>query len=136
MLVNVLSVVIGIAGTIALSGTMSFTAVKTAYTNSTTSFLLAAFASCLLNIVYKRIDTTDRRGRNISTLYSFALAFALTAGKQLHTVENFAIADMRLWIQILALTLFFGGFVWFIFQWLAGRTKEDIVTPQVTVIKK
>jgi len=127
MLVNVLSVVIGIAGTIALSETMSFTAEKTAYTNSTTSLLLAVFASCLFNTVYKRIDTADKRGRNYSALYSFALAFALVAGKQLHTVENFAITDICLWIQIAVLTLFFWGYVWYLFQRLAGVEKITVM---------
>lgn len=128
MLINVLSVIIGVAGTIALSGTMSFTAEKTAYTNSTTAFLLAVFAICLLHYVYKQINTADKRGCVFSAAYSFLLSFAHTAGKQLHTVENFAIADIRLWIQIAVLTVFFWGFVWYLFQWLAGKCKAEKIT--------
>lgn len=127
MLVNVLSVVIGIAGTIALSETMSFTAEKTAYTNSTPSLLLAVLAICLLHYVYKQIDTADKRGCVYSAAYSFLLSFALTAGKQLHTVENFAITDICLWIQIAVLTVFFWGFVWYLFQRLAGVEKITVM---------
>lgn len=131
MLINALSVIIGVAGTIALSGTMSFTAEKTAYTNSMTSFLLAVFAICLLNYVYKQIDTVDKRGGAYSAAYSFFLSFSLTAGKQLHTVENFSITDIKLWIQILVLTLFFWGFVCYLFQWLAGKDTSE----KITVVK-
>ncbi len=134
MLINVLAVIIGVAGTIALSETMSFTAEKTAYTNSTTAFLLAVFAVCLLRYVYKQINTVDKRGCVYSVVYSFFLSFALTAGKQLHTVENFAIANIRLWIQIFTITLFFWGFVWYLFQWLAGSIKKAEDTKQGSIV--
>lgn len=117
-----MSVIIGLLGTIALSETMSYSMEKTAFGNSTTAFLMVLFSCILLRQVYNRLRLEDKRGRWFAAVYSFALSFALTAGKQLHTVENFAITDLALWMQILVLTVYFTGFVWFVFQWIADRT--------------
>ena len=121
MLLNVLSIIIGLLGTIALSGTMSFDMERTAYGNSTTAFLLVLFSCILLRQVYTRIRLEDRRGRWIAMGYSLALSFSLIAGKQLHTVENFDIGNALLWIQIPVLTIYFTGPVWFLFQWVEKK---------------
>ena len=123
MLIDVLSVIIGLIGTIALSGTLSFDLEKTAYTNSTVAFLFAVMAVIILRYVYSRLDGRDKRGAILSALYSFGLAFALTAGKQLHTVENFDIGNPVLWIQILVIAVFFAGPVWYLLQWFGRGCK-------------
>ena len=125
MLLNVLSIIIGLFGTIALSGTMSFDLEKTAYGNSTTAFLLVLFSCILLRQVYTRIRLEDRRGRWIAVGYSLTLSFSLIAGKQLHTVENFDIGNALLWIQILVLTIYFTGPVWFLFQWIEKKASAN-----------
>ena len=50
MLMNALSVIIGLLGTIALSNTLSFDLEKTAYTNSTVAFLFLLMCICTWNI--------------------------------------------------------------------------------------
>ena len=124
MFLDILSVIIGILGTIALSETMSFTQEKAAFSNSTTAFLLGVLAVCMLRYVYHRIDMEDKRGRNAAFIYSAGLAFCLTAGKQLQTVENFSVGNPVLWVQLLVLTVFFTGLIWYLFQWLNERTQE------------
>ena len=124
MFLDILSVIIGILGTIALSETMSFTQEKAAFSNSTTAFLLGVLAVCMLRYVYHRIDMEDKRGRNAAFIYSAGLAFCLTAGKQLQTVENFSVGNPVLWVQLLVLTAFFTGLIWYLFQWLNERTQE------------
>lgn len=119
MLLNAISVIVGLLGTIALSGTMSFELEKTAYGNSTNAFLLVVFSIIILRQVYARICLKDKRGIACAGIYSFALSFTLTAGKQLQTVENFAVGDPALWIQMFFLTMYFIGPVLFVLQWLA-----------------
>lgn len=125
MQLNALSMIIGLLGTIALSETMSYDMEKTAFGNSTTAFLMVVFSCVLLRQVYSRLRPTDKRGGRFAAAYSFALSFALTAGKQLHTVENFAVTAPALWIQMLVLTVYFTGFVWFVFQWIAEKTSGN-----------
>ena len=124
MFLDILSVIIGILGTIALSETMSFTQEKTSFSNSTTAFLLGVLAVCMLRYVYHRIDMEDKRGRNAAFIYSAGLAFCLIAGKQLQTVENFSVGNPVLWVQLLVLTAFFTGLIWHLFQWLNEKTQE------------
>ena len=85
MLLNAISVIIGLIGTIALSETMSFDLERTAYGNSMGAFLFVLFAIIILRYVYSHICFTDKRGMVFAGLYSAGLSFALTAGKQLHT---------------------------------------------------
>lgn len=124
MLLNAISVIIGLIGTIALSETMSFDIERTAYGNSMGAFLFVLFAIVILRYVYSHICLADKRGLACAGLYSAGLSFALTAGKQLHTVENFAIGNIRLWIQMLILTTFFFGPVLYVFQWIIKRAEE------------
>ena len=125
MLLNTISVIVGLIGTIALSETMSFTLERTAYGNSMSAFLFVVFTSIILRYVYSYINIRDKRGVACAGLYSFGLSFALTAGKQLHTVENFAAGDIGLWIQILILMVFFFGPVLYLFQWGAKKAEES-----------
>ena len=62
MLLNALSVIIGLLGTIALSKAMSFMTEETAYTNSLASFLFVLFAVIILRYVYKHVRWRDRGG--------------------------------------------------------------------------
>ena len=124
MLLNAISVIIGLIGTIALSETMSFDLERTAYGNSMGAFLFVLFAIIILRYVYSHICFTDKRGIVCSSLYSAGLSFALTAGKQLHTVENFAVGNMKLWIQMLILTSYFFGPVLYVFQWITKKADE------------
>ena len=125
MLMNALSVIIGLAGTIALSNTLSFDLEKTAYTNSTAAFLFALMAVVILRYVYTHLEYADKKGVIFSALYSLGLSFALTAGKQLHTVENFDISNPVLWIQMLVIAAFFCGPVWYLFQWFGGVCRQE-----------
>ncbi len=132
MLINALSVIIGLSGTIALSNTLSFDLEKKAYTNSTVALLFALMAVVILRYVYVRLDYKDKKGAVLSAVYAFGLASALTAGKQLHTVENFDIANPVSWIQILVIALFLWGPVWYLFQWFgSGCGKETGEVVQV-----
>lgn len=128
MLLNAISVIVGLLGTIALSETMSFTAEKAAFGNSFTAFLMVVFASIILRYVYSRICLEDKRGMICAGLYSVGLSFALAAGKQLHTVENFAIGSITLWIQMFILAVFFFGLVLYLFQWIAKRAEESTLS--------
>lgn len=125
MRLNAMSMLIGLLGTIALSETLSFDVERAAYGNSTTAFFLVVFSCIILRQIYCRISLKDKRGIAFAAVYSFALSFALTAGKQLHTVENFALTDPALWIQMLVLTVYFAGPVLFMLQWLADRAADD-----------
>ena len=125
MQLNALSVIIGLLGTIALSETISFDLEKTAYGNSATAFLFVVFSCVILRQVYSRISLKDKRGIVFAGGYSFALAFALVAGKELHTVENFALTNIVLWIRILMLTVYFTGPVLYIFQWISERATDS-----------
>lgn len=126
MLVNAISVIIGLVGTIALSETMSFDLERPAYGNSMNAFLFVLFAVFILRYVYSHICLKDTRGIVCAGTYSAGAAFALTAGKQLHTVENFAVGDIALWIQIFVLTVFFFGPVLYVFQWIAKKADEGM----------
>lgn len=121
MLLNALSVIIGLLGTIALSNTLSYDMEKTAYTNSTVAFLFALMAVIILRYVYFHLDCKDKRGTFLSAIYALGISFALTAGKQLHTVENLDVGDTVLWIQMLVIALFFHGPVWYLLQRFASR---------------
>ncbi len=125
MLVNALSVIIGLLGTIALSNTLSFDLEKTAYTNSTVAFLFVLMAVIILRYVYSHLDCKDKKGSFLSVVYAMGLAFALTVGKQLHTVENFDADNPVLWIQMLAIALFFHGLVWYLLQWFGQRCGQE-----------
>ena len=121
MLMNALSVIIGLLGTIALSGTLSFELEKTAYTNSTVAFLFLLMAVIILRYVYLHLEYKDKWGALLSALYAFGLSFALTAGKQLHTVENFDVGNLLQWLQMILIALFFHGPVWYLLQWFAKK---------------
>ncbi|MBO5487819.1 MAG: hypothetical protein J5988_13005, partial [Eubacterium sp.] len=125
MQLNALSMIIGLLGTIALSETISFDMEKTAYGNSTTAFLFVLFSCVILRQVYNRISLKDKRGIVFAGGYSFALGFALVAGKELHTVENFALTDLTLWIQICILAVYFAGPVLYIFQWIKEKATDS-----------
>ena len=124
MLLNAISVIIGLIGTIALSETMSFDLERTAYGNSMGAFLFVLFAIIILRYVYSHICFTDKRGMVFAGLYSAGLSFALTAGKQFHTVENFALGNIKLWIQILILASYFFGPVLYAIQWITQKAEE------------
>ena len=126
MLINALSVIIGLSGTIALSNTMSFELEKTAYTNSTVSFLFALMAAIILRYVYLHLDFSDKRGAILAGVYVAAFSFAITAGKQLHTVENFDVGNLLLWLQMILIALFFHGPVWYLLQWFAQKKNAKI----------
>ncbi len=128
LFLDILAVIIGLSGTITLSATMSFSQEKTAYGNSTTAFLLGVLIICALRYVYRRINVEDKRGGMLAALYSLGLSAALIAGKQLHTVENFAVGNPVLWLQIVILTLFFTGFAWYLLQWI---TQTSLDTKEV-----
>ena len=125
MQLNALSMIIGLLGTIALSETIGFNMEKTAYGNSTTAFFLVLFSWVILRQVYSRISLKDKRGIVFAGGYSFALGFALVAGKELHTVENFALTDLTLWIQICMLAVYFAGPVLYVFQWIKEKTADS-----------
>jgi len=139
MLINALSVIIGLFGTIALSGTLSLDVEKTAYGNSTLAFLVAVMAVIILRYVYLHLDYKDKRGAFLSGIYSWGLAFALTAGKQLHMVENFDVANPVSRIQIFVLAVFFWGPFLYLLQWHSGKsvqTDADDCAPDNTLTQK
>ena len=124
MLINALSVIIGLFGTIALSWTLSLDVERTAYGNSTLAFLVAVMAVIILRYVYSHLDYKDVRGKWISGIYSLGLAFALTAGKQLLTVENFDVVSPMSWIQIFVIAVFFWGPCLYLLQWHSGKCMQ------------
>ena len=128
MIINAVSVIIGLFGTIALSNTLSYDVEKTAFSNSTVAFLFILMAVFILRYVYAHLDFKDKRGAVVSVIYASGLAFALTAGKQLHAVENFDITNPVLWIQMFVIALFFHGPFWYLLQWhLQINNKADRV---------
>lgn len=118
-MINALAIIMGLLGTIALSETMSFELEKTAYGNSMNAFLFLVFTVIILRYVYTHICLKDKRGMVYAVVYSVGLSFALTAGKQLHTMENFMMGSIMSWTQIFLLTAFFVGPVLFLFQYVA-----------------
>lgn len=132
MLINALSVIIGLFGTIALSWTLSLDVERTAYGNSTLAFLVAVMAVIILRYVYSHLDYKDVRGKWISGIYSLGLAFALTAGKQLHTEENFDVANPVSWIQIFVVAIFFWGLFLYLLQWYSKKSVEADIDNGVT----
>lgn len=125
MLLNAISVVIGLFGTIALSKTMCLQQETAAYGNSLNAFIFVVFAVIILRQVYSRIRLEDKKGMLFAGIYSFALSMALTVGNELQTVEHWIIDEPVLWLQTIMLCVFFFGPVLFVFQWLAGKTKAE-----------
>ncbi|MBR5597779.1 MAG: hypothetical protein IKW30_10285 [Lachnospiraceae bacterium] len=106
---------LGILGVIALFQTLGIVPeAEKSYVAVTNSFF-GIWISVLSAIVFERVarsfEGSKKREVVAGFLYSLALSFALVLGKSLETVENFNVGEMKNWIYILILTLYFAPFV-------------------------
>ena len=113
---------LGLLGMITLYQTLAVpTEEMKAYVAGTNSFL-SAWVCILSAILYekacKRAEGKKTWKYLVAVFYSITLAFALTAGKYLETVENLNVAEVKIWINILMLTIYFIPFVISIWNWL------------------
>lgn len=117
--------IIGFAGFLALSSTMSVLETQgresVAYSNSFLSFFLAVLCIFCYMQVRSKIDRSRKEDRIIGAIYALCLSLALVLGKELETVESLQITKIGIWINWLVLSLFFTPFVRFVWQWLEGK---------------
>ena len=108
---------IAIAGVVALFQTISILPeAEKSYVAISNSFL--GIWCCILSIiVFEKVVSTLEASKKIEVIagfiYSVALAFALTVGKSLETVENLNVTDVKIWINIVVLSLYFTPFMCF-----------------------
>ena len=108
---------LGILGVLALFQTLGILPeAEKSYVAVTNSFL-GIWISVLSAIVFEKVarffEGSKKREVAAGFLYSLALSFALVVGKSLETVENFNVGEIKNWIYILILTLYFTPFVCF-----------------------
>lgn len=108
---------LGVCGIIALFQTISILPeAEKSYVAMTNSFL--GIWCCILSAyIYEKVVHILEKSKKIEVIigffYSITLSFALTVGKSLETVENLNIGDIRIWINILILTIYFTPFICF-----------------------
>ena len=113
---------LGFLGMIALYQTLAVpTEEMKTYVAGTNSFL-SAWVCILSAILYEKVCKRAEGKKTwqylVACFYSITLAFALTAGKYLETVENLNVAEVKIWLNILGLTLYFVPFVVTIWAWI------------------
>ena len=126
---RVVHFVIGILGMIALFQTISIPpeAEKNyvAFSNSFLGFWVCIFSAVLYIQVCQKKEGKKSGRKLIGIFYSTALAMALTVGKYLETVENLNVGKLKIWMNILILSVYFTPFVRFVWQWVEKVWKTD-----------
>lgn len=108
-----------------------------AFTNSILAVLLWGLAFYTLKRSLGTLDFQDRRGLRIAVIFSLLFTMAMLFGVRLDSMENVDFKDIKLWISLPVLTVFFAVLVrklWDILdQWLTKRAQrplaEKIVWP-------
>lgn len=108
-----------------------------AFTNSIFAVLLWGLAFYTLKRSLGTLDFQDRRGLRIAVIFSLLFTMAMLFGVRLDSMENVDFKDIKLWISLPVLTVFFAVLVrklWDILdQWLTKRAQrplaEKIVWP-------
>lgn len=108
-----------------------------AFTNSILAVLLWGLAFYTLKRSLGTLDFQDRRGLRIAVIFSLLFTMAMLFGVRLDSMENVDFKDIKLWISLPVLTVFFAVPVrklWDILdQWLTKRVQcplaEKIVWP-------
>ena len=131
---KVMQCLCGLFGAMALFGTLSILPeAEKSYVATTNSFFSVVF--CIFSVViYLKVASQIKNNKNkkwqsvVGILYSAALAFALSAGKYLETVENINVGKISLWINTILLTVYFTPFVFYLWnglEYLWGKTGQD-----------
>ena len=121
---------IGFAGAAALFDTLSIMGEtarqNVAASHSFLSFWFGMLSAVIFEKVCQQIKERKRFEEGLSLAYSLALSLALVVGKRLETVENFDITDLKAWIIIAVLTIYFTPFVIYLWKKIekAGEEKE------------
>lgn len=112
---KIFPILMGVCGAMALFQTLSVGSEMgrdtVAYSNSFFSAWVCGFSVIAYTKVYKKILNNHWKECVLASLYSLALAFALSAGKHLETVENLDVGKIGIWINILVLAIYFLPFV-------------------------
>ncbi len=119
--------VLGGLGAIGLFGTISFHMGENSEVVFTNSFLSAWFcilSALLFDAVCAKIEKKDLGNRIIGLGYGIALSLALNVGKALETVENWNIADVKIWINVLLLTVYITPFILLGWQCIDDKRKR------------
>lgn len=139
---SLFSFVIGVLGAIALFQTLSMfeTTGRTSvvYSNSFLSLVFCIFSIVLYQKAYERLSDNKKVQTIVAFVYSGALSVALNSGNYLETVENVNISNVKMWINILVLTIYFAPFVSTAWQWIEEKWKQESNAPQAkkTIIKE
>lgn len=99
------------------------------FTNSFFAVLVWGLCFYVLRYILRTIDLQDQRGGRIALVFSMLFTMALLFGVRLDSVENVDFTDLRLWISLPVLTLFFAALVrklWdMLDRGLAGREGKE-----------
>ena len=79
------------------------------FTNSIFAVLLWGMCFYTVKRFLEIIDLSDRRGFRISGIFAFLFTMAMLFGVRLDRIENVDFKDIRLWISLPVLTVFFCG---------------------------
>lgn len=126
---KVFPIVLGILGAIGLFQTLSVFGGNgretVTYSNSFLSVWVCILSAVSYKKVYEKTFAKEQRGYLIESIFSFGLAFALTAGKQLETVENLNIGNPGIWITITILTIYFIPYISIAWEWLKNVWEKE-----------
>lgn len=132
---KIIPMVIGVFGAIGLFQTLSIPMGNgkeaIAYSNSFFSVWFCILSALLYKKVY--CNCLQKKGKEflVGGLFSMALSFALTVGKQLETVENLEITKPGIWMNIIILTLYFSPFVCASWDWIIHIWEKEEKTAEV-----
>lgn len=120
---------IGVLGAVGLFQTLSITGESgrgaVAYSNSFFSVWVCVLSAIVYEKVCQRMPKRDWKKSVFAIVYSLALAFALTVGKQLEIIENLNVGKIEIWLNILILCLYFMPFIIVLWEWLDVVWKND-----------
>ena len=126
---KVFPIVLGILGAIGLFQTLSVFGGNgretVTYSNSFLSVWVCILSAVSYKKVYEKTFAKEQGSYLIESIFSFGLAFALTAGKQLETVENLNIGNPGIWITITILTMYFIPYISIAWEWLKNVWEKE-----------
>ncbi|MBP9996397.1 MAG: hypothetical protein KBT19_03875 [Lachnospiraceae bacterium] len=118
---RILAIILSFAGAIGVQGIMAFPSGENIrYANSMMSvfvFVAGSYMLCKLVPVFVK---QGKRECIWAVVFSFCLSGALHYGARLEAVDSIRIADMDMWIHILALTLFLAPVIAYLWDTLPG----------------
>lgn len=126
---KVFPIVLGTLGAIGLFQTISILGGNgreaVAYSNSFFSIWFCILSAVSYEKVYKKTFVKEQKNYLVEGIYSLGLAFALTAGKQLETVENLNVTNPRIFLTIGILTIYFIPYISVAWEWLKSVWGKD-----------